>query len=189
MFFYKGNSMKGVFSYGSMLQIKPVNIKELQIGDIIVFKDIEKKFGFKYITHRIIIKNDNSLITKGDNNKYQDCLPVNQNELIGKVVSFEKDGRTHKVIGGLCGLYLAKIRSLARRLVFYVYKKASNIFFVRLILKFILNSKSVDIKKVQFKTGKDKIFKWILNGRVIARKESEKNYFFVKKPYDLIIKK
>ena len=59
-----------------------VNItKDVKENDIIVYKD-----GENFITHRLIKKNDEEFITKGDANNTED-LPIRENVILGKVVN------------------------------------------------------------------------------------------------------
>ena len=53
--------------------------KEVEPTDIIVYKD-----GESIITHRLIEKNEDELIAKGDANNSED-KPINQNMVLGKV--------------------------------------------------------------------------------------------------------
>lgn len=54
--------------------------KEVEKNDIIVYTD-----GESIITHRLIEKNDNELIAKGDANNSED-KPINENMVLGKVI-------------------------------------------------------------------------------------------------------
>ena len=55
-------------------------IKELQVDDIIIFKQ-EKAM----VTHRIVKIEEEKITTKGDANNAID-IPINRNEIIGKIV-------------------------------------------------------------------------------------------------------
>lgn len=54
--------------------------KDVQQNDIIVYKD-----GESIITHRLIEKNGDELIAKGDANNSED-KPINENMVLGKVI-------------------------------------------------------------------------------------------------------
>ena len=59
-----------------------VNItKDIKENDIIVYKDEEN-----FITHRIVKKTSEEIITKGDANNTED-LPIRENVILGKVVN------------------------------------------------------------------------------------------------------
>lgn len=61
-----------------LLSIGNVNIK---IGDIVVFRNIDRN----YCCHRVIAKQKNYYITKGDNNKFSDEVKVTSKLILGKV--------------------------------------------------------------------------------------------------------
>src|SRR5687768_15891962 len=46
---------------------KKTGFNRLKVNDIVVFQS-----GRKYVTHRLVYKNSNYVITKGDNNPYPD---------------------------------------------------------------------------------------------------------------------
>ncbi|MGL6106961.1 signal peptidase I [Romboutsia sp.] len=82
-------SMQPKFYPGDMVVIKHKNKTDIDINDIITFRDKEGII----ITHRIIEKTNEGYITKGDNNNVQDSDIITSNDLIGKVVfSISKAG-------------------------------------------------------------------------------------------------
>ncbi|MEN8155163.1 MAG: signal peptidase I [Acidobacteriota bacterium] len=188
-FIFKGKSMKGVFSYGDLLIIEGCEIGRLHPGDIIAFKDTGEKNKSDPISHRVIKKSKNSLITRGDNNRYPDTHPVTEKDLLGKITSFERKGKSFKVPGGIRNLYLARVKFFFRRSAFWIYKKATRPAFIRSTGSVILRTVFKNIKKINLNSKNAPISKWVLNKRTIAQKGPEKDFFYIKKPFDLIIKK
>lgn len=88
-----------IFGY-SFFQVKTGSMSgTMEIGDIIIVKlttDVEKGDIITYekeqtlITHRIIQKQEDSIITKGDANNAED-EPIKTNEVVGKVVHILKN--------------------------------------------------------------------------------------------------
>lgn len=72
-------SMEPTIKVGDLILIKQYD--NYEIGDIITFKE---ENGF--ITHRIIDKNNEGYVTKGDFNNKEDDNIVSSNNIIGKVV-------------------------------------------------------------------------------------------------------
>ena len=70
-------SMHPTIEIGDVVIVKIT--KEIEENDIIVYID-----GESIITHRLIEKNDNELIAKGDANNSED-KPINENMVLGKV--------------------------------------------------------------------------------------------------------
>lgn len=92
-------SMWPVLKQGDMVLIKGVaNKDEISVGDIVVYKNFPstdsigspqagsgQALGFTI--HRVIKKNENTFVTKGDANNVSDA-PVAYQELVGKTVNF-----------------------------------------------------------------------------------------------------
>jgi len=89
----KGSSMYPFVRTGDKLLIEPKSPAELSIGDIIFY---QRATGI-YIAHRLIKKiSSATLITKGDNVDYYD-VPVPIEQVLGRVVSIERDGRNKRL--------------------------------------------------------------------------------------------
>jgi signal peptidase len=79
-FLVQSGSMSPVIKTGDLIFVKPIS--HYQKGDIITFVDSDTK----KVTHRIYeIKNDQSIITKGDANSVTDNNTINSHQIIGKV--------------------------------------------------------------------------------------------------------
>lgn len=76
-------------SYG-IVDINPdVKFEEIELGDIIKFKVSALPYD---VIHRVVgIRQDGTLITKGDNNKLADSWEIGENEYKGKVESINND--------------------------------------------------------------------------------------------------
>lgn len=77
------NSMMPTFKKGDFIIVKKQ--KEYNIGDIITF-EIKEENNTYYVTHRIIQKNGNEYITKGDDNNKRDDNVIFENAIKGKVI-------------------------------------------------------------------------------------------------------
>ena len=76
----QSNSMSPEFRKDDIIVIKKE--KEYEVGDIITFKTKDGNL----ITHRIIEKNENEFITKGDNNNTKDEEKITSSCIQGKVI-------------------------------------------------------------------------------------------------------
>lgn len=70
MIFYKGDSMRGVFTPGDTLQLEAVPFAELRPGDIVAV-EAERPY-----VHRVIRIDGTRIITQGDNNSAPDPQPL-----------------------------------------------------------------------------------------------------------------
>ena len=79
------NSMEPSISTGSVIYVEKVDASQIKVNDIITFKmDSQSDV---VATHRVVkINDDQSFVTKGDHNKTEDAMPVNQKRLIGRSV-------------------------------------------------------------------------------------------------------
>lgn len=79
---YSG-SMEPVFPLNSIVFARQTKFQDLKKGDIIVFANSNGNT----VTHRImeIDTDKKQVITKGDNNEFIDILPVNSENIFGKV--------------------------------------------------------------------------------------------------------
>lgn len=73
-------SFKRGFNKGDIMLL--IGSKNINVGDIIVYNGNYKD----PIIHRVIKKQDNSYVTKGDHNKIIDPVQPSQDKLIGKAV-------------------------------------------------------------------------------------------------------
>lgn len=76
------DSMTPTLEQGDMICIKPCRMNEVQVGDVITFKD---RYGV-YTTHRVIQISDDALITKGDANIDYDAFLIDEDHLVGKML-------------------------------------------------------------------------------------------------------
>lgn len=74
-------SMEPKIKTGSVCYVN-TRAEDFHTGDIITFKT-----GGKTVTHRIIGKSGNALMTKGDANRVSDPWTVNQSQIIGKAMA------------------------------------------------------------------------------------------------------
>ena len=131
---------------------------DLKLGDIIAFYNDDA-----IITHRIVFIDDNTLTVKGDNNNTID-VPINKNQVIGKVIKiFPKFGVWKKVITEPKILIAIFISLLLFD--FALSYKSSNISFNKKEKKVINNKKEKNIlekDKVVKKCDKDEVKKDII---------------------------
>jgi signal peptidase I len=93
----RGHSMYPLIQTGDILLIEPKSPNRLNIGDIIFYR---RPWG-DYVVHRLIKKNGSAtLLTKGDN-QYNYDPPVSFDEVLGRVIKIEKDGKQVNLTGGI----------------------------------------------------------------------------------------
>lgn len=74
-------SMEPEINTGDLAIVRSAKSDDIKVGDIITFK-----YDGKVVTHRVVEKNEEGFITKGDNNNASDNEIVRGEDLIGKVL-------------------------------------------------------------------------------------------------------
>ncbi|MDU0479661.1 signal peptidase I [Staphylococcus chromogenes] len=104
-------SMGTALPVGTMVVTQPAQIEQLNEGDIITYRVAEHMTR----THRVVSHTSTTAITKGDLNGSPDPIPVEQKDLVGRVVfSWNTGGWVMKILPFLAGgwllMYLASQR-------------------------------------------------------------------------------
>lgn len=81
-----GNSMCPMLLEGDIVFLRKVTFSNIDVDDIICFRR-----GKKLITHKVIFKSKNYVITKGDNNAKSDAK-VKISDILGRVYSVKRNG-------------------------------------------------------------------------------------------------
>lgn len=77
------DSMNPTYEYGDIIWVRPCQVQEVEIGDVISFRD---RNGVS-TTHRVVgVDENHRIITKGDANVDQDAYLVDEKHLYGEVV-------------------------------------------------------------------------------------------------------
>jgi len=98
---YRGKSMHPTFQDFDLLIYTPINPDLMRCGDIIAFHDPRKNH---VIIHRIISRKGDTIVTQGDNNEYPDLPMTTHDNIVGVVLSRQRNQKVSKVQGGRRGL-------------------------------------------------------------------------------------
>lgn len=80
------SSMEPTINVYDVVLVKKTSASKLKNGDIITFYSNNSYFGDTPITHRIVKKDGNNFVVKGDNNQNEDNDKVSPDNIIGKVI-------------------------------------------------------------------------------------------------------
>lgn len=111
IFFYRGPSMNPTLKSGDVLHVQSYRDASIRCGDVIVFK-VEAKSTV--VAHRVISIGADRLRTRGDNTDNADPWTVSRSEVMGRVVSASRGGRSRVVHGGTLGQIRGRIVRLER---------------------------------------------------------------------------
>jgi len=95
---YYGTSMHPTFRHPDLLHVVMYGDDELPAaGDVVVFLPPGEE---KLLAHRVLSVQNGTIRTRGDNNLHDDRWLLTPAHIRGRVVSFERAGRTRKVPRG-----------------------------------------------------------------------------------------
>jgi signal peptidase I len=186
-FIYNGSSMVPTFRPGHLLYVRP-DPSDISPGDVIVF---DNSSGSNPTVHRVISIEERGLITRGDNNRIIDPIPVLLEHLIGRVEMLEDQGRILPVAGGRRGLWSARVgwgmRWIDRVLRRLFWKPYNTIRDCALIRKILHRWFSPYLKITHLNTPNGPLVKTTFKGRTVALWRPQQGHFECRKPYDLFV--
>jgi len=104
-----GPSMQPTLRSGDILQISPYRGKRIRRADIIVFQHPRRNHP---VAHRVVMISPLGIKTRGDNNFSRDALDIPPENVLGRVVSFNRGNINYQVPSGFFGeICLAKVKA------------------------------------------------------------------------------
>jgi len=178
--------MKGTFKPGDKLFVEKLPLSQIKRGDAIIFSN-KNKSKDEFVVHRVVNKGPGGLVTRGDNNPYQDKELVTEENVIGKVARRERNGKIYKVWGGGLGILKAKAlhgRIQAIRVLKNFLGKPYRILKKSGIIPRIWRP---EIETIHFETRDGPLIKYVHKGKTVAMHWTDKNGWWYRQPYDFII--
>ena len=185
--YYRGNSMHGTFFLGDRLLIEPVLFDDIHPGDIILYRRTDNAGNTEELVHRVVVKGEGELITRGDQNRCNDISPVQSDQIIGKVVATVSGRYEQVVVGGSKGLQRAKLRWVRLRWHYIAYRLSLYPYHIFRSSRIIFKYWRPIITKIHLKTDRGPLVKYIYKQRTIAIWEASSRRFFCRRPFDLVI--
>jgi hypothetical protein len=189
--FYRGHSMLGTFCAGDQLTITPMTLASLRSGDVVIFRSIAHSQIQREVAHRVVSVTPQGLLTQGDNNPYIDRLPLTQEQLLGRVTQYIRNGRVYPVRGGFWGL--VHIRSL--HAIYFIRHLGGSILRLTVgwLYRWLRDSGLVSkywratIQRLVVNTRHGPLVKYIHGHRTVATWRPNFGRFWACRPYDLLI--
>lgn len=89
IYIVQSNSMSPTFKTGSLLVIKHVDKDSISVGDIVTYRKNNDSLSTTHRVVEIIDENNNrQFVTRGDANNMNDPVPVDEDDVLGKVTLF-----------------------------------------------------------------------------------------------------
>jgi signal peptidase I len=189
---YSGRSMRGTFHDGDLLFIVPVALSQISRGDVVIYKRSTQGTGQSaLVAHRVTGLVAGGAILRGDGNSRCDVDTVFEQDLLGRVSYYERNGKVRPVANGPRGLARARLlhlwyggrRTLWRSVTFvgripYRWFKRSGI--VRYVWQ-------IPIERILLQTPDGPLIKYVHRGRTVAQWWPETGKMIYVRPYDLVI--
>lgn len=184
VFPYRGNSMSGTFRRGDILFVTCNTIDEIEPGDVILFcpEGVEENIT---IVHRVLLCRESGVVTQGDARRFPDGEVVREERLVGRVIYVEREGQRKPVWHGRAGqlrVAFLRLRRIAFPLLGWLYRRlrASD-----LVAKFWRPCFS----QIHLVTGEGPLIKYVQGRRTVAHWQPDRERFWCRKPYDLVLKR
>lgn len=88
--FVMSESMEPTLMTGDFVLTKDITFDEVEVGDIVVYRHDYEDGNYKSIVHRVVEKNEDHLIFKGDNNEAEDPFKVYPEDVRSIVIYYPK---------------------------------------------------------------------------------------------------
>jgi signal peptidase I len=178
--------MKGTFKPGDKLTIEKVPLARIKKGDVMIFRRTrEEKSDF--IVHRVADIAANGLVTRGDNCQFSDDGCLAAEDIIGRVVQYERRGKVRRTRNGAPGNLQASVLHgrlhAVRSLKFFLRKPYAKLRESGVIARLW----QPDIEAVHFETPDGPLVKYMHKGKTVAICWKRTNRWLAKRPYDFIL--
>lgn len=178
--------MKGTFKPGDRLAIEKVAFDQIKKGDVIIFRRMREEKN-EFIVHRVVKTTTKELVTRGDNCRVSDegCLAAE--DIIGRVIRYDRRGRVRRAWNGGAGQLQASVLHgrlhAARSLKFFLRKP-----YVKLRESGIVARLwQPDIEAIHFETPDGPLVKYLHKGRTVTICWKTTDRWLTKRPYDFIL--
>jgi len=190
--FYFGESMLGTFHSGDYLTLELVVLGDIRVGDLIAYRlDIEQDRETRNIVHRVVSVIPGGLILRGDNNSKNDINVITEQEIIGRVVYLERNGKTRRVSNGMIGMLRGRVlylingsRRVVWRLILRTGFRPYRWFRRKGLIRYVWNP---PLTRITLHTEHGPVIKYSVRGRTVVWWYPESGRYQCRRPYDLLV--
>ena len=172
------------FQEGDLLVLANIEFNQIRVGDCIAYQSAS---GRKAV-HRVVAL-QRSLVTRGDSLPCVDTELVKSEQITGRVESFYRFGRQHKVAGGFAGRIAGMFYRYAGRI--DPQRQARGGLLARKIRFYsmaILETIHCHGKSERLKLdGADEVKVWTMAGQVIGRQDQESRQWKIAWPWVVLV--
>jgi signal peptidase I len=184
--FCRGGSMRPLLRPGDRIRFVPCRVEEVRRGDVIIFTPPGQE---ERVVHRVVSTGPGGIRTKGDANPCRDTGNLRQEDIVGRAVSVERNGKVTPVAGGIAGRLLAalirafrKSDHLASHVLNPCYRGLARIGLFRALLPPALRP-----RVITFERDGAREMQLVLGRRIIGRCAPGDAKWKIKRPFRLFV--
>jgi len=183
---YTGNSMFPTLKKGDILRVVPYKDRYISVGDVLVFNN---PYGSIPIVHRVITVSQEGIKSKGDNTLAIDDFILQPHEIIGRVVSIQRGKKRVTISGGFPGRIYAMAIGTGKwiDLVLATILRPAYRWFAQTGIFRELFSRWIRTRVSCFKCGDGVEMQLQLGRRIIGRRFSWQDQWYIQRPFKLFI--
>lgn len=171
---------------GDTLRVVPYKGRDVSVGDVLVFNN---PYGRTPIVHRVITVSQEGVKTKGDNTLAIDDFILQPHEIIGRVVSIQRGKKRATIFGGFPGRIYAMAIGIGKciDIVLTTILRPAYRWFAHTGIFRKLFSRWIRTRVSCFKCGDGVEMRLHLGRRIIGRRFSGKDQWYIQRPFKLFI--
>lgn len=178
--------MKGTFKLGDKLIVEKVAFKQLKKGDVIIYRRTREDQN-DFIAHRVTGIFSKGLITRGDNCFNHDSDPVTNENVIGRVIRYDRKEKIHRAWNGSIGRIRATLLHARQHAVGQLKCILSNPHIMLKKTGIIAKLWHPEIELIQFETPDGPLIKYLHYGKTVAIFQKSNSRFCIKQLFDLVV--
>ena len=178
--------MRPLLRPGDRIVFAPCRVEELRRGDVIIFIPPGQE---ERVAHRVVSTGPGGIRTKGDANPCRDTGNLRQEDIVGRAVSVERNGKVTPVTGGIAGrLFAALIRAfrtsdhLASHVLSPCYRGLARSGLFRALLPHALRP-----KVIEFDRDGTKEMHLLIGRRVVGLRQAGAGQWTIRRPFRIFV--
>ena len=178
--------MRPLFQPGDRIHFAPCRVEELRRGDVIIFISPGQD---ERIIHRVDSTGPEGIRTKGDANPFRDTGNLRQEDIVGRAVSVERNGKVTPVTSGIAGRLLAalirafrKSDHLASHVLNPCYRGLARSGLFRALLPSAMRP-----RVITFERDGTREMQLVLGRRIIGRRPAGAGAWTIRRPFRLFV--
>lgn len=184
--FYTGKSMAPTLKTGELLEVWPYSGRKIQPGDVIVFFSPQDQ---NKVIHRVISVDSQGIRTQGDHNSGLDRWFLSPEQILGQVISAERQNRQRRILGGWRGrLWVSSLRTfrlIDDRISFLLHPIYHGLSRLGIWQRWLPPGLKIRMLKIQRPQGQE--LQLLMGQKVVARLFPHSRGWLVRRPFRLFI--